>query len=281
MKSIPWIVAALVFGLVLGEWAPRGDLRQARQEIAALKAELKQKTRRRSGLEGIAAILPMPGKIVSAPHGKSGPTPQAAAATATRPVADTASHLVQTKGPKAPDTPPTDKARLAEQLRDASNLWRTRVDLARSSFVSNVLENKDEEEFFDLVIETMNARLTESIRRWTDTLKRDQTVTPESGIRMTNELTDALVQTYDELDQTLPEGWRAKAGEGFQLFDFIDPQVATPLAEVEDILAQSGPGEDGSADATEGTDASAPASGFSFKFSTTETSTPNDAQKKE
>ena len=41
---------------------------------------------------------------------------------------------------------------------------------------------------------------------------------------------------YDDLDRTLPEDWRDKAGPKFQVFDFVNPEVALPLTEVEGTL---------------------------------------------
>jgi hypothetical protein len=57
-----------------------------------------------------------------------------------------------------------------------------------------------------------------------------------------NELSGIVVTTYDDLDRTLPEDWRDKAGEKFQVFDFINPEVAMPLADVEGIMNRPGSG---------------------------------------
>ena len=45
-----------------------------------------------------------------------------------------------------------------------------------------------------------------------------------------------VVLTYDEMDRTLPNGWRTSAGRDFSLTDLIDPSVAEPLIDVEDKL---------------------------------------------
>ena len=57
---------------------------------------------------------------------------------------------------------------------------------------------------------------------------------------MMNDLSAALVTTYDELDRTMPEDWRSKSGTNFEAMTFINPAVATPLAEIEDKLGNRG-----------------------------------------
>ena len=85
----------------------------------------------------------------------------------------------------------------------------------------------------------MNLRLSNSIRTWVDNVKTADTFTPETGIRMMSDLSKDLVVTYDELDRTMPADWRTKAGEKFEVLDFIDPQVALPLTEVEGMMQRS------------------------------------------
>ena len=58
----------------------------------------------------------------------------------------------------------------------------------------------------------------------------------EAGLRMMNEITDALVLTYDELNRSMPPSWSDDAGNEFQLVDYIDPLVAMPLSGLEDTL---------------------------------------------
>ena len=91
----------------------------------------------------------------------------------------------------------------------------------------------------------MNLRLGDRIEQWTDYLKVKGELNPEDGIRMMNDLSSVMVLTYDELDGSMPPNWRDEAGEDFQLFNFIDPEVAMPLAEVEDIIGNANPPNQG------------------------------------
>ncbi len=66
-------------------------------------------------------------------------------------------------------------------------------------------------------------------------MKQQGTFSPETGLRMMNDLSSTLVKAYDDLDRDMPADWRDKAGKEFQLFDFINPEVALPLADIENF----------------------------------------------
>jgi hypothetical protein len=127
---------------------------------------------------------------------------------------------------------------MEQDLSNAYELWTTRVELARNSFVTNVGLNNEQAAVFDGLTAAMNAQLESAIARWTDTLKQKDAMTGEDGVRMMHELSGVLVNTYQEMDQTMPSGWRDKAGDEFELVNFVDPGVAMPLVEVEGKLQQ-------------------------------------------
>jgi hypothetical protein len=58
----------------------------------------------------------------------------------------------------------------------------------------------------------------------------------ELQVRMMNDLSGALVLTYDEMDRTLPPGWRESASDEFRLTDMVDPSVAAPMTNVTDKM---------------------------------------------
>jgi hypothetical protein len=124
---------------------------------------------------------------------------------------------------------------MRDGIRQASELWKTRSAVARNSFLSNTGMKGEEEATFDVLVEAMNLRLEDRILQWSDYLGTKKAINPEDGVRLINDLSSVLVLTYDEFDRRLPAGWREKAGENFQLFDFIDPEVAMPLADVEQL----------------------------------------------
>lgn len=61
-------------------------------------------------------------------------------------------------------------------------------------------------------------------------------MTEEKGVKLMRDLTTSVAGTYDELDASMPEGWRGDAGKDFSLTAFVDPTVALPLVDVEEKL---------------------------------------------
>ena len=235
--NVLWAVVALLAGLVLGAWGPRMDLCKARDEIKALQSKSDKRTKRASELQSVRDVLRLPDQQ---PQGRRGHPPSRVHADVA--VAETNELAAATTRPPAPPASselPTNRlprhVKMDEQIRQASELWQTRVDLARNSFVSNTELTKEQEAGFDVLVEAMNIRLEDRITKWADYLKTKGEIGPEDGIRMINDLSSVLVLTYDEFDRKLPPTWREKAGSDFQLFNFIDPEVALPLTEIEGL----------------------------------------------
>jgi len=128
-----------------------------------------------------------------------------------------------------------DTSSLSNSIDNLKKGWQMRTELARNNFVKRVDLDESAETRFDVVIEAMNLRLGATVDAWSARLQEKGYVNEEDGVRMMNEMSTALVITYDEMDRTLPEGWREKAGEKFDLVRFIDPEVLTPLQDLEDI----------------------------------------------
>ena len=119
-------------------------------------------------------------------------------------------------------------------MDEAVELWRLRSELARDSFLTRTGMAEEDALRFDVLVEAMNLRIETSIADWATLLESDQVTAPEAAVRMMHDISGALALTYDEMDRSLPAAWRTDAGEAFQLFDFIDPRVATPLIGMED-----------------------------------------------
>ena len=237
MKYAALFIAALLAGLVLGAWGPKTDLKKAKQEIADLRKQLGKRGQGRSSLQGVAAILPMPeqAKATPGPAHRHGP----ALASVTNPAPDAAPTTTATRAHQfaAGATNTTFK----ERIQTAADLWKVRVDLARNIYLSNVKPDEKQAERFDVIMEAMNLRLGDSIGKWVDEFKEKGEIKPEGGLRMMNELSGIVVLTYDELDRSMPTNWRTNAGDNFQVFDFIDPEVAMPLAEIDTLMQTNAP----------------------------------------
>jgi len=241
MKHVVWIIPALLLGLVLGGWGPRSDLRRARKEIAELKAQAAERSHLAGQFGKAKALLGISDAEIKRRgirRADERRTAETGDVPTNAPVAG-----ATTNGPSSSraDTNGTPRPNLEKQLEQATELWNTRAALARNSFVTNTGLNEEQTTRFDVLIAGMNLRIEDTIARWAETLQAKDTPTPEDGIRLVNEISDAMVLTYNELDRNMPEDWRGSAGKQFDLTQLIDPAVAMPLVDVEDKLRDSRP----------------------------------------
>jgi len=227
MKNSLYIVLALLAGLVLGNWSVKSDLRKAQKEIASLKEQVNQRGQRQDSIRSITSMLRVP-----EPSSRQEPTTTVASTNT-----PTASVEVTTN---APPSTKSDRESFREGIKTAVDAWKTRSALARDGFLSNINATPVHTQMFDKSIEAMNKELGDKIQQWADYLKTQKEVSAETGLRMMNDLSGTLVKSYDELDRVLAPGWRDQAGEQFQLFDFINPEVALPLADAENMPAFQG-----------------------------------------
>ena len=216
MKTAFYVVAALLAGLVLGSWSVKSDLRKAQQEITVLKEQSSHRVTRQDNLRNITSLLRVP---------------EATRRTET-PVLTTNEVPVAAEAP-ASTTNAVESPSLRENIQLAIEAWKTRSALARTGFLSNINASPVQTQMFDKAVEAMNKELGEKIQQWANHLRNQADVTPETGLRMMNDLSTVVVKSYDELDRVLAPGWREQAGDGFQLFDYINPEVALPLADLE------------------------------------------------
>jgi len=237
MKVAGYVLAALLAGLILGSWGMKADLRKARQEMASLEKERGQPETRQTGLEGITSMLKIPEHAPPARAVSRRERPRATAeAGGTNSDRDPS---LPAEAPLPHLRPANDEAARAEMQRridTASDLWKVRSDLARSVFVSNVATTAEQAAQFDVAMAAMNLRLGGSIVTWANHVKEKKQVTPETIVRMMNDLSSSMVLAYDDLNRAMPPDWPDKAGPNFQVFDFINPEVALPLADVAEMF---------------------------------------------
>lgn len=123
--------------------------------------------------------------------------------------------------------------KFAADLDRAIELWQTRVDIAKSTFIANTRLNDAQAAQLETMLAAMNIRIGTTIDKFAADVKDAESVQPEAGIRLVNDITESMVLTYDEMDKTMPKGWRRRSGESFSLTDFIDPEVARPMVGLE------------------------------------------------
>lgn len=224
MKNAFFIVLALLVGLLAGNFSIKGDLRKAQEEITALQGQLNKQGRRQGNFQNVASMLrvPTPPVIPKRPVRRFGP--------------DKDKDLEGDELPAAQRDEKAEKKTFDEQIEKAMELWKTRSELARNNFLNNTGANPQQTQAFDSAVKQMNDELGKKIKDWAEKLKEPNAGTPEMGLRMMHDLGYSLIAGYDDLDRSQPADWRDKAGEKFQMMDFINPEVAKPLAGVKDAF---------------------------------------------
>jgi hypothetical protein len=206
-------------------------------EIDRLSKNLKESKGRESEFANMIRMLKIPDRAGEQKTVPSTSKPPPAAATNAGPETAAAPDSKDTRkrgGP--PFGRPGDRESLRERIKEAADLWRVRSDLARNSFIQNTKLTAEQAQRFATLTEAMNIRIGHEIDQFAAQVKEGGRLSPESGARLFNSLSGAFVLTYDEMDRSMPEGWRESSGKDFDLVDFVDPEVATPLIDIEDQI---------------------------------------------
>jgi hypothetical protein len=224
----------LLAGMLLGSMGLKADLRKAQQKIENLQRQVRHADKTQVQLGGITSMLNIPSSKEPVPARAAGRRHIHAEVHTNAPASDSEALRLAEIGPGTNNLPPPRSMR--QDIETAANVWKMRSDLARENFLATATSNDQQAVRFDVLMMAMNVRLSNSVRTWVDFVKTNQTVTPECGVRMMNDLSGVIVQTYTDLDRDLPE-WREKTEGKFNVLDFVDPQAAMPMTEIEGVLA--------------------------------------------
>ena len=228
MKStIALLPLAAVVGGLVGAWGPSEE-RRAYTERPKKAAE--ERAAKRGGFDPIAQFIKVPDAAKRPRRAKPPAEP-----AAKPPPAAAAEEEPAKAPPKAVPRrmlPPED---LQARIDEASELWRTRIKLARAAALERLGIAEGDAAAFDTSVDDMNARLRESIQTIADMLANEDSMTPEIGVRLMGDISVTLAETYDRLGECVDASMRGKVGE-LQLVEFIDPSVAEPLVAVKDKL---------------------------------------------
>ena len=233
------LVVGLAIGLLLGRAAPLADLRALRAELEEARKKSGGHAVGRTAMAGVENMLKVnPDEVAKARR-----------AQARRP-AVTGDVVTLTAGPVGTGVTATAEVKrgrdrtaagMSNQIEQVKQAWQLRSEIARKNFIERGKLNAAQAADLDVVLEAMNLRLGDTIDRWAARIRDADQFSPETGIRMMNELSQTLVVTYDEMDRKLPPTWRESAGEDFELVRFVDPEVLTPLQDLEPVMARGGP----------------------------------------
>ena len=222
------VVISLLVGLVLGRLGPQDDVRRLNERVASQQKELESRPRAGGGtmLAGVRSMFSVPRKDLEA-----GAQARRARAATNAP----------TNAPvPATNAPPGGRPSFSNHIARLKEGWLLRSAIARTNFMTRVQLDDKQQEDFDTSLEAMNLRVGETIDRWAAQVRQAGVMTPESGLRMMNEISQALLLAYDDLDRRLPQDWRQKAGPRFELMTFVDPEVLTPLQDFEHLVPPPG-----------------------------------------
>ena len=241
MKTLIWLPAACLVGLIVGAWGPREELRALKDKAQ----EEREKPRSAAdGFQTFARLANIPDEARRPHRRKPSGAPLFKAAT-NAPSAKAATNTVaavpqRTQTAAVTNLPPHRAERLSpEDLRarieEAQELWRTRVEMATARWKEKLRLDAQAAERFDAALENMNVQLYETMQTMADLIAQQERMTPELGLRLAGDVTAVMLETYEQVGACLPPERRAEASE-MQIFEFIDPAVAEPLIAVQDKL---------------------------------------------
>ena len=88
---------------------------------------------------------------------------------------------------------------------------------------------------FEVALCYMNDDLRETMAALAEAIAEQGRMTPELSLRMIGDATGAMAETYDRIAAIVPESAVSEVAE-LPVFEFIDPSVAEPLIEVQDLM---------------------------------------------
>ena len=241
MKNWIALPLAAILGIVAGSWGPREDLKLLKEQRA--EAASVKRASDSSGFGAFAKMVNIPdvAKRPAKPPKPRKPSADKAAAP-TNPPPDAADNPANEQAEQSEQAaPPRQRPRLSrEDLRaridEAAELWRTRVELAKTQWKSKLgIVDKQKSATFDNAINAMNESLLETMTALADEISKVEKVTPELGLRLMGDASRVMAEAYDAIGEAVPPERRGEVSE-LPVFEFIDPSVAEPLIGVQDKL---------------------------------------------
>ncbi len=242
MKKIPvivWLPLVFIAGGLVGYYGPAEELRSrdVREQEEKTKAKPKNAFGSFTELVNIPEVAKRPRRVKDAEPATN--TTDVAGRVGEAPLPG------ESANGRVGDAPLPEKRKhvapedLRARIDEASELWRTRIEIARASAIEKLgLDDKGAESFND-AIEDMNAKLRESIQIVADRVASSEALTHELGVRLMGDISTSLAEAYDAIGTCVDEDHRGEVSR-LQLTDFIDPSVGEPLIAVQDKLEDFG-----------------------------------------
>ncbi len=234
--ALAWLPLAFVAGGLVGAYGPSEELRTREERASEEKAVAEAKPKSAGAFGSFAQIVNIPDEAKRPRRLRPRAKPAAVASTnAEESASGSAESVAATPAPvKKPERrlAPED---LRARIDEASELWRTRIEIARASAVEKLGLDDAGVAAFDEAVASMNERLRDSLQIVADQIASAEEMTPELGIRLMGDVSTSLAEAYDAIGVCAGEGKRADVSK-LNMADFIDPSVAEPFVSVQDKL---------------------------------------------
>ncbi len=248
MKPYILLPFVLLAGLVLGGLGPRSELARVKDELEETRKLVRGQGGGAATMSNVSNLLGIERRSASSAPAEGDPENADEDNHDADAPGDDVPSGIEAAGDGALDDDGESEASVEDETSDdedkefgddldrAIELWQARVAIARNTFVSNAHLNDTQAVKFDTLLAAMNVRIGTTIDEFAKDVNETKDVQPEEGIRLVNDITESMVLTYDEMDDTMPKGWRGRAGDKFSMTDFVDPEVARPLVGLEGRL---------------------------------------------
>ena len=217
MKSFVPAVLALVVGIVLGAWEPRGELLAARKEMDDLRAKSRSgDCRGGRAMDGIRDIL----------HARAPDTDEDAAEPAPpekpgihvgKPHPDGGEDAAPAEAPPAP--PPT-----PEEIRKNVAAMQAGLDARRSQALAALTEqadlSDDQVTAVNAAMDEMNAKLKTEVDDFVTASNSGQDPDRRDMMEFAANTLDAVIAADDKMRDILPE----------DVYDSVDPEAVDPFS---------------------------------------------------
>ncbi len=220
MKSFVPAVIALVVGIVLGAWEPRGELLDARKQMDELRAKAHNSDcRGGKALDGIRDLL----------HAKAPEELQDAAADDAEP--KKRAHLKMQVGEAKPVDPPTKDGDAPpappltpEEIKKSVSEMQAALDARRSQALAALTEqanlNDDQVAAVDAAMSEMNGKLKTEVDDFVTASNGGQDPDRRDAMEFAANTLDAVIAADDKMRDIIPA----------DVYDTVDPEAVDPFS---------------------------------------------------
>jgi hypothetical protein len=224
---------AFVLGGLTGMWGPSEKLRAMKTASAAGRGAA-AKTQPIDSFTRMINIPDVARKHRRPADGRATPSPEDKGSAA--------EDSAEAPGKSAPGRPPARRLGaedLESRIKEASELWRTRMEMVRANQLKTLDLDENGAARFDAELAKMNADIRSSVQALADAIAEEGAMNRELGVRFMGEISISIAETYDRIGECVGADGRDKVSD-LQLMELIDPSVAEPLIGVQGKIGEFG-----------------------------------------